>query len=155
MGTRAQRACPVFQAEARRTSAWRRGGASPSLDVALVPEREREQSPELAAPVLPARDVLVEEESHGLVAEEAVSAQHICGERVARERLELAGEPRGGRNRETALATVHDLCGQQQLRRLAQQPLLRQAAHLVARGQRERKARHDGIEERHARLERV
>src|SRR6266511_5714947 len=104
--------------------------------MALVPEREREQSPELAAPVLPARDVLVEEASHRLVAEEAMPAQHVCGERVAREGLELAREPRCGRNRETALAAVHDLCGEQRLRRLAQQPLLRQAAHLVARGQR-------------------
>src|SRR5205809_1144319 len=79
------------------------------LDVALVPEREREQAPELAAPVLRAGDVLVEQPGHRRRLEEALRAQGVRRQRRARERLELAAEPRGRRDREAALAPVHDL----------------------------------------------
>ena len=63
------------------------------------------------------------------------------GERLAGERLQLAAQPGGGRDREAALAPVHDLVRQQRLDRLPQQHLLREPAHLVPRRQREREVR--------------
>ena len=69
-------------------------------------------------------------------------------QRLARERLELAAQPGRSGNREAALAAVHDLARQQRRRGLAKQHLLREPAHLVLRGQREREVRHDGVEER-------
>jgi hypothetical protein len=125
------------------------------LYVLLVPEREREQAPQLAAPVLLSGDVLVEEALHRLVGEEALAAQDVRRQRVAREGLELPGQPGGGGNREPSLAAAHDACRQQRLSRLAQEALLGQAAYLVTRRQREREPGHDGVEERNARFEGV
>ena len=80
----------------------------------------------------------------------------VSGESVSRANgCELAAQPRRRGDREAALAPVHDLARQQRLGGLAQQHLLREPAHLVLRGQREREVRHDRVEERHARLERV
>ena len=109
----------------------------------------------MAAPVLLAGDVLVEETLDRFVADEALAAKDVRRQRVAREGLELPGQPGGGGDREPALSTAHDARRQQRLRRLAQEALLGQAAHLVSRRQREREPGHDGVEERHARLEGV
>ena len=76
-------------------------------------------------------------------------------EHLAGERLELAAQPGRGRDREAALAAVHDLGRHQRLHRLAQQHLLREAAHLEPRRQREGEIRHERVEEGDARLERV
>ncbi len=92
---------------------------------------------------------------HRLRLEEALRAQRLRRQRRARERLELAAQPGGGGNREAALAPVHDLARHERRGRLAKQHLLREPAHLVPRRQREREVRHDGVEERNARLERV
>jgi hypothetical protein len=99
--------------------------------------------------------VLVEDPVDGLRPEEALAPQDVGRKRLARERHEVAAQPCGGRNREAALLAVHDALRQQRRGGLPQQPLLRQAAHLVARRQREREAAHDRVEERYARLERV
>ncbi len=120
----------------------------------LVPEREREQPPELAREIRPAVDVVVEQARHGLRAEEALAVDRVGVQRRSGERLQLAAEPGGGGDRETALAAVDDLARQQLLDRLAQKPLLRQAAHLVAHRQREREVRHHRIQERDACLQR-
>ena len=57
--------------------------AGPALDVALVPEREGEQPPELAAQVLPARHVVVEQAPHRLRPEVAL-APNVSGESISR-----------------------------------------------------------------------
>src|SRR6266496_1582095 len=77
------------------------------LDVSLVPEREREQAPELPAPVLGTGDVLVEQPQHRLRPEEALAGERVRRERRAREGRELASQPGGGRDREPALPAVH------------------------------------------------
>ena len=87
------------------------------LDVPLVPEREREQAPELAAPVLAPGDVLVEQARHRLGRKKPCRSSVAGGERLARERLELAAQPRRRGDREAALAAVHDLARHQRLRR--------------------------------------
>src|SRR4051794_21902905 len=79
------------------------------LDVALVPEREREKAPQLPAPVLRAGDVLVDVPVDDARLEEALRAQRLRREGRARERLELSSQPGGGRDREAALSPVHDL----------------------------------------------
>src|SRR5215471_2657641 len=124
------------------------------LDMPLVPEREGEQPPELAAPVLPAGSVLVDEARYWLGLEEALALQVLRRQRLARERLEVAAQPRRCRDREAALASVHHLGRHEWLERFPQQHLLRESAHLEARRQREGEVRHERIEERHARLER-
>src|SRR3954462_4319274 len=107
----------------------------------LVPQREREQSPELAREVLAARYMGVEDPLHRLGAEVALPSQGLRCERLARERHELAAQPRRRGDREATLATVDDLTRQQRLDRLAQQALLREAADLVPYRQREREVR--------------
>src|SRR5215207_10979194 len=52
-------------------------GPRGALDVALVPEREGEQPPELAAEILAARHVVVDQARHGLRAEEALAAKRL------------------------------------------------------------------------------
>ena len=59
------------------------GAAGGALDVALVPEREREQPPELPAQVLAAGDVLVEQPRDRRRVEEALAPQR-AGESVSR-----------------------------------------------------------------------
>src|SRR5207247_1457114 len=125
-----------------------------SLDVPLVPEREGEQTPELTAAILAAGDMIVEQTLHDLGAEEALAVQRRARERLPRERLELAPEPGGRRNRKAALLAMDDLPRQEGLSRLAQQHLLGEAANLVPGGQREREIRHDRVEIRHAGFER-
>ena len=56
----------------------------------LVPERECEQPPQLAAPVLAAGDVLVDQPRHRLRLEEALALEVLGRERRAGERFELA-----------------------------------------------------------------
>src|SRR5581483_723947 len=125
------------------------------LDVALVPEREREQAPQLPAVVLAARDVGVDQSAHDLRPEKALPCERVCRQSLPCEGRELPAEPCRGRDREPPLAPVDDLAWQQRLGGLAQQHLLRQAAHAVLRREREREGGHDGIEERDARLERA
>ena len=128
-----------------------------ALDVALVPEREREQAPELAAPVLAAGDVLVEEARDRRSGRKkpwraASSARERRRARTARARRAARRRP-GSRSRACGRATIaRGSSGSAALRRST---FLRQAAHLVPRRQREREVRHDRVEERHARLERV
>ena len=120
----------------------------------LVPEREGEQPPQLPGPVLAARDVLVEDRGHRLRPQVALTAKRLRGERLAREAFQLVAKPRRGRDREAALAPVHHLPRQERRDRLAQQPLLLEAANLVTRGQRQREVGHHRVEKRHACLER-
>ena len=87
--------------------------------------------------------------------EEALAPQRVRRERVPRERLELAAQPRGRGNREPALAAAQELARHERLGRLPQQHLLPQPAHLVPAREREREVRHHRVEERDARLERV
>src|SRR5436190_23729520 len=75
----------------QRIDGRRSGGA---LHVTLVPEREREQPPELPRPVALPGDVLIEQPPHGLGTEEALPPERRGRERLARERLEVAAEPR-------------------------------------------------------------
>src|SRR5712691_1168878 len=100
------------------------------LDVALVPQREGEQAPELPAPVLHACDVLVEQTRHRLRLEEPLRAQRRGRERRAGERLELPAQPGCGWDREAALAAVYDLARHERRGGFAQEDLLREAAHL-------------------------
>src|SRR5438045_1065323 len=60
------------------------------LDVALVPEREREQPPQLPREVLAPGDVVVEQARHDTGIEVALAAQGVRGKRLAGERLERA-----------------------------------------------------------------
>ena len=64
-------------------------------------------------------------------------------------------QPGRGRDREAALAPAQELGRDQRRGRLAQEDLLAQPAHLVPVGEPEREVRHDRVEERDARLERV
>jgi hypothetical protein len=82
------------------------------LHVTLVPEREREQTPELPAAVLDPVDMVVDEPGDDGRIEETLAAQRLRRERRTRERLELAAQPGCSRDRETALAAVHDLAWQ-------------------------------------------
>ena len=78
-----------------------------ALDVALVPEREREQAPELAREVLAAGDVIVEHARDGRRLQEALAAEHVGRERLARERLaarRAARPPPGSRSRASGRA---------------------------------------------------
>src|SRR5512146_2323678 len=99
----------------------------------LVPEREGEQPPQLARQVLFPGDVGVEQARDRLRPEKALPAHRLRRKRLARERLEVAPEPRGRRDREAALAAVHHLVRKELLDRLPEQTLLRQAANLVLR----------------------
>ena len=123
------------------------------LDVALVPERKGEESPQLAAEVLAAGDVVVQHACHGLGPEVALAAKAVRSERLAREGLEVTTQPRRRRYREPPLAAVDDLPRQQRLRSLAEQQLLAQPANLVTRRQRESEVAHERVEVRNTRLE--
>jgi len=123
--------------------------------MALVPERESEETPQLAAPVLGAGDVLVEQACHRLRLEKPLGAQRSGRQGRAGERLELAAQPGGGWNREAALASVHDFARHERCGSLAQQHLFRESPHLVLRRERKSEVGHDGVEERHARFERM
>src|SRR5206468_8148865 len=138
-GTRARVPTPSYRPTPSRRhrlgEAQPAHGAGSALDVPLVPEREREQAPELAAQILASGDVVVEQARHRLRPEEALTAQRLGREDVACERLELAAEPRRGGNREAALAAADDLAWKQRLRGFAQQHFLAQAAKLHPRRQ--------------------
>jgi hypothetical protein len=73
--------------------------------------------------------VAVEHPRDGVRLEEALPADRVRREHLARERLELAAQPRRRRDREAALAPAHDLARHERLDRLAQQPLLLEPAH--------------------------
>src|SRR5205085_8737617 len=81
--------------------------AADSLDVPFVPEREREQPPELPRQVLAAPDVVVEHARHSCGLEDTLPAYGRRRQRLAGERLELTPQPGGGGDREAALAPVH------------------------------------------------
>src|SRR5439155_7434559 len=100
----------------QQTVAW---GCRCSLDVVFVPEREREQTPQLPAQVLSPLHVVVEQARDGVRPEEPLPPQPFRRQRLACERLQLAAQPGRGGNREAALLSVHDLTGQQRLGRLS------------------------------------
>src|SRR5207237_1168777 len=125
------------------------------LDVALVPEGEGEEAPELPASILPSGDVLVDEPRDHLRREEPVPPQRVGRQRVPSERLELSAQPGRRRDREAALPAVDDRMREERLHGTPEQHLLREAAHLVPVGQREREVRDNRIAERDARLERM
>src|SRR5205823_5938868 len=84
---------------------WRPGWCGPLRDAfALEPERKRHEPPELAAEVLAAGDMAVEEGGHGPGVEVSLAPHPLLGEDLARERLELSAQPRGRGDREAALA---------------------------------------------------
>src|SRR5580700_10003336 len=86
----------TFTASGRDEARERRLARDP-LDVALEPEREHEQPPELARAVGAPRDVVVDHPLDRLRVEVALPAQRGRGERLAGEGLELAAQPgRGG-----------------------------------------------------------
>src|SRR3954470_583057 len=95
--------------------ARQRDVARDALDVVLVPERERQQSPQLAREILAAGDVIVEHARDRFGAEEALTPERVARQGLARERLEVAAQPRGCGNGEAALASVHDLPREQRL----------------------------------------
>src|SRR5438132_5197052 len=104
-----------------------------ALDVALVPEREREQPPQLPAEIIAAGDVVVDHPPHRSRVEEPLPPQGVGRQGVPRERLELTAQPRGRGNREASLLAVHDPAWHERLGGLPEQHLLRQSAHLVPR----------------------
>ena len=120
------------------------------------PQLEAEQPPQRPRVVLAAALVLVEQPRHLGGAEEAVPAQRVGRQHVARERAQLAAQPRRGRDREAALRAVRRS-------RAARRPaaarrsrrFFASAQHLLRRRQRERELGDDRVEERHAHLERV
>src|ERR1044072_6713594 len=87
-----------------------------------MPARGRNgaHAPELAAEVLAAGDVVVDQARRDVRPEEALPAERLRRERVAREPLEVAAQPRCRGNREAALAAVDDSRRQQRLRGPAQ-----------------------------------
>ena len=123
--------------------------------MAFVPEREREQPPQLTRQVLPPGDVRVQDARDDLRAEEPLPREHRLRQRLPRKGLELAAQPRGRGDREAALASVHDPARQQRLDRTPQQDLLPEPLHLRPLGQREREPRDERVEVGHTRLERV
>src|SRR5439155_14330788 len=100
-------------------------------DVALVPERECEQAPELAREVFLARHVPVEQAADGLRAEEALSPNGLGRQRLPRERLQLSPQPGGGRDREATLLAADDRVGQERADGRGYHHLLSQAAHAL------------------------
>src|SRR4051794_17429735 len=131
-----------------------RGIPGDALDVALVPERQREEAPELPRQIGAPGDVLVEHAPNGGRLQQALAAQRLGGKRLAGERLELAAQPGRRRDREAALASLYDLAGEERLESAAEEPLLLQPPNTLRRGQREGEVRDDRVEERHTRLER-
>ena len=87
------------------TRSLRRAAPCPDT-VAIVPERERQQAPDLAAVVLAALDVGVEQGANRVGPEPPLPLD--CGRRkhVPRERLEVAAQPGRGGDREPLLAAV-------------------------------------------------
>src|SRR5215510_6899337 len=97
----------------------------------------------------------VQHRRHRLGPEESLPPERLRAEGLACERLQLAAQPRGRRNREAALLAADDLLGNERCDRLAQQHLLAQAANAVLRWEGRGEAGERGVEERHACLERV
>ena len=64
--------------------------------------------------------------------EEALARERLGREDLAREGHQLPAQPGGDRDREALLPAADDLLGEQRRDRAAQQPLLREAAHLAA-----------------------
>ena len=126
-----------------------------SLDLSFVPERKRDQAEKLAGQILAARKVPVDQAAHDRRGEEALAAKCVGRKYLARERLELAAQPGGGRYREAALASVHDLARDERRGSPAQEHFLSHARHLQFSRKRQGETADDGIEEGHARFERV
>src|SRR2546430_9630493 len=116
--------------------------------VALEPQREGEQAPELAAEIVPARDVRVDQRGHRRRIEESLPVECLRREDLARERLEIAPQPGGGRDREALLSPMHDLPGKERRDRLAQEALLGEAADTHRPRQAQGQAPRDLIAER-------
>src|SRR4051812_26536005 len=83
--------------------------ASASVGIAVEPEGKRHQAPDLAAEVLPAGFVAVEQRCHGGGVEEALAGDRAGRQDLARERLQRPAQPGGDRDREPLLAAVDDL----------------------------------------------
>ena len=125
------------------------------LDVPLEPEREREQAPQLPGQVLAAR-----RRGGRAPRSTASGCRYPCRRTVAAESVSRANGSSSPRSHAAAgiekprLRPWTTSPRQQRLHGAAQQPLLREAAHLLRRGEREREARDDRVQERHPRLER-
>src|SRR6185503_187531 len=99
-----------------------------ALDLALVPEGEGEQPPELARQVFFARNVAVDQRRHRSGPEEPLAPERVGAQRLAGKRLELASQPRRRGDREAALLAPDDPARHERRDRLAQQHLLAQAS---------------------------
>src|SRR5512133_3613072 len=115
---------PVARSVDERLQARLAQGLRLALDVPLVPEREREQPPELARQVLPAGHMAVDQPLDGLGPEETLAAECLLAQRLAGERLELAAQPGRCRNREAAFLAADDPARDERRDRLPQQNLL-------------------------------
>src|SRR6476659_4697144 len=111
--------------------------ASVSVGIAVEPEGKRHQAPDLAAEVLAAGAVAVDDRGHRGRVEQALALERARCQHLASERLQRPAEPSGERNREALLAPGKDLLRQQRRQRLAQQTLLGKAADLHPPRQRE------------------
>src|SRR5947209_144145 len=130
----------------------RRGGEGADV---VGPQRKRDESPELAAEVLAAGHVVVQQARDGNGFEVALVPNPSWREDLARERLELTAQPGGGRDREPALTRADDLARDERLGGSAEQTLLGQAPDLELRRKGERQVGHLRIEVRDAGLEAV
>src|SRR5436190_6428837 len=128
---RVLKSAPSSGASSARDRVYERGVPGDALDVALIPERQREEAPELPREIGAAGDVVVEHAPNGGSLQQALAAQRLRRERLARERLELAAQPGRGRNRKAALAAVHDLAREERLDGAAEEPLLLQPANAL------------------------
>ena len=126
------------------------------LDVALVPEREREQAPQLAAVVLAPRDVVVEEARRPPPAGRSPAARACrrTASRARTARARRAARPRRG-SRSRACARARPRAAASGSAALRSSTFFDEAAHALLAREREREVRHDRVEERDARLERV
>src|SRR5215218_3049259 len=111
--------------------------ASRSVGIAVEPEGKRHQAPDLPAQVLAAGAVAVEEARDRGGVEQALAGDGARRQHLAGERLQRAAQPGGDRDREPLLAAVDDLPRQERRKRLAQQPLLGEAADFELGRQRE------------------
>jgi hypothetical protein len=72
----------------------------------------------------------IDQPGDGRRVEEALRAQAVRRQHVAGEGLQVATQPRGGRDREPPLRRTRDALRQQRRDRVTQEPLLREPAHL-------------------------
>src|SRR3954452_20416180 len=83
--------------------------ASVLVGIAVEPEGKRHQAPDLAAEVLLAGAVAVEDRGHGGGVEQPLAGDGRRRQHLPRKGLQRASQPGGDRDREALLATVDDL----------------------------------------------